>query len=76
VPTPSAAAITVLSEIRASGQRPQALDDAIRAGRIVARDLPPVIADVWLWDYGPTSDLSEADWIQVFRTVGTAWARA
>jgi hypothetical protein len=70
VPAPSPAAITVLSEIRASGHRPQALGDAIRAGRIVAGDLPPVIADIWLWDDSPTSDLSEADWIQAFRTAG------
>jgi hypothetical protein len=70
VPAPSPAAVIVLSEIRASGQRSQALRDAIRADRIAADDLPPVIADVWLWDDSPTSDLSEADWIQAFRTAG------
>lgn len=70
VPPPSSAAITVLSEIRASGNCPQALGDAIRAGSIAADDLPPVIADVWLWDDSPTSDLSETDWTQVFRKAG------
>jgi hypothetical protein len=70
VPTPSPAAITVLSQIRATGQRSRALRDAVQAGRIRAGDLPQIIADVWLWDDSPTSDLSEADWIQVFRTAG------
>ena len=70
VQAPSSAAITVLSEFRASGHRPQALGDAIRAGRIVAGDLPPVIADIWLWDDDQHLDLSEADWIQAFRAAG------
>jgi hypothetical protein len=70
VPPPSPSAITALSDIRESGRGPQALLDALQAGRIAVGDLPPVIADIWLWDDSPTSDLSEADWIQVFRTAG------
>jgi len=66
----SAAGFAVFSEIRTSGQPPLALRDAVRAGRIPASDLPEIIANIWTWDDSPTSDLSEADWLEIFRAAG------
>jgi hypothetical protein len=70
VPRMSADGFAVLSEIRTSGQPPLALCDAARAGRITASDLPEIIANIWTWDDSPTSDLGEADWLEIFRAAG------
>jgi hypothetical protein len=69
VPPMSAAGSTVFSEIRNSGE-PQALRDAFRAGRIPAGDLPEIIANIWTRDDSPTSFLSEAGWLEIFRATG------
>jgi hypothetical protein len=42
----------------------------VQAGRIRAGDLPEMIANTWTWDDSPTSDLSEADWLEIFRAAG------
>jgi hypothetical protein len=63
----SASGFVVFSEIRASGQPPLTLRDAVRAGRIPASDLPEIIANLWTWDDSPTSDLGETGWLEIFR---------
>lgn len=60
----------VLSEMSASGSRPRVLRDAFRAGTVPAADLPELIAFAWTRDDSPTSDISEADWLEIFRHVG------
>jgi hypothetical protein len=70
VPRMSADGFAVFSEIRASGHPPLALHDAVGAGRIPASDLPEIIANIWTWDDSPTSDLGEADWLEIFRAAG------
>lgn len=67
VPRVSADGFAVFSEIRTSRQHPLALCDAVRAGRIPASDLPEIIANIWTRDDSPTSDLAEADWLEIFR---------
>jgi hypothetical protein len=70
VPPMSASGFAVFSEVHTSGQPPLALRDAVRAGRIPASDLPEIIANIWTWDDSPTSDLGEADWLEIFRAAG------
>ena len=70
VPRMSAAGFAVFSEIRTSGQPPLALRDAVRAGRVPVLDLPEIIANIWTWDDSPTSDLGEADWLEIYRAAG------
>lgn len=70
VPPMSASGFAVFSEVRTSGQPPVALRDAVRAGRIPVSDLPEIIANIWTWDDSPTSDLGEADWLEIFRAAG------
>jgi hypothetical protein len=61
---------SVLSEMSPSAQRPRVLLDAWRAGRIPAQDMPELIAFAWLHDDSPTSDISEADWLETFAATG------
>ena len=70
VPPMSADGAAAFSEIRTSGQPPLALRDALRAGRIPASDLPEIITNIWTWDDSPTSDLGEADWLEIFHAAG------
>jgi hypothetical protein len=70
VPRMSPAGSIVLSEIRASPHPPKALHNAWRASRIPLCDLPEMIANTWTWDDSPTSDLGDAQWIEVFRAAG------
>jgi hypothetical protein len=70
VPPMSAEGFAVFSKIRTSGQPTLALRDAVRAGRIPASYLPEIIANIWTWDDSPTSDLGEADWLEIFHAVG------
>lgn len=66
----SATGATVFSEVRTSRHPAQALHDAVHMGRIWDGDLPEMIANTWTWDDSPTSDLSEADWLEIFRAAG------
>jgi hypothetical protein len=70
VPRMSADGFAVFSEIRINGDPPLALRDAVRAGRIPASDLPEIIANIWTWDDSPTSQLGEADWLDIFLAAG------
>ena len=53
-----------------SGSRPRVLRDAFRAGKVPAADLPELIAFAWTRDDSPTSDIGEADWVEIFRRAG------
>jgi hypothetical protein len=70
VPPMSPAGATAFSEIRASKHPPQALWDALQAAKVPVGDLPEMIANTWTWDDSPTSDLSEASWLEIFRAAG------
>jgi hypothetical protein len=70
VPSLSPAGISVLSEMSTSGQRPRVLRDRFREGNLPAGDLPELIAFAWTRDYAPTSDISEADWLEIFHEAG------
>lgn len=70
VPPMSDAAFGVFSRIRYSGNPSRALFVAVRAGGIPPDDLPPIIADLWTRNDSPTADLSEEDWVEVFRAAG------
>lgn len=70
VPPMSADGMTAFSEIRNSRHPPLALRDAHRAKQIPTGDLPAIIADIWTRDDSPTSDLSEAEWLEIFRSTG------
>jgi hypothetical protein len=62
--------MVVLSEVSLSGQRPRVLRDAVSAGRVSDGDLPELIAFAWTRDDEPTSDIGEADWLEIFRRAG------
>jgi hypothetical protein len=70
VPAMSADSAAVFSEIRTTGQPSLALINAVRMGNVPASDLPEIIANIWTWDDSPTSDLGEADWVEIFRAAG------
>jgi hypothetical protein len=70
VPPMSASGFAVFSEVRTSGQPSLALRDAVRANRIPAGEIPEIIANIWTWDDSPTSDLGEADWLEIIRAAG------
>lgn len=58
----------VLADMMPSAQRPRVLRDAIRAGCVPVEDLPELIACAWLRDDSPTSDITESDWTEIFKT--------
>jgi hypothetical protein len=60
----------VFSDMMSSGQRPRVLRDAIRASRVPIQDFPELIAFAWLRDDSPTSDITESDWTEIFKTAG------
>lgn len=66
----SPAGCAVLSRMSGSGSRPRVLRDAFRADEVPAADLPELIAFAWTRDDSPTSDISEADWLEIFRLAG------
>ena len=66
----SEAGIRVLGDMMPSAQRPRVLRDAVRASRVPVDDLPELIAFAWLRDDSPTSDITEPDWTEIFKTVG------
>lgn len=66
----SPAGICVMSEMSGSGQRPRVLRDAVRAGRVPGGGLPELIAFAWTRDDELISDISEADWLEIFRHFG------
>lgn len=70
VPQMSPAGFTVFSEINTAKYLSQALRDAFTAGRIPIGDLPEITANIWTRDDSPTSGISEADWLEVFRRAG------
>jgi hypothetical protein len=70
VPRMSADGFSEFSKIRTGSQPSVALRDAVKAGKIPANDLPEIIANLWTWDDSPTSDLGEADWLEIFRAAG------
>jgi len=70
VPRTSPAGSSVFSEMLNNGDLPCALRDAVKAGKIPAADLPELIAYAWTRYDSPTSGVSEADWVLVFRQAG------
>jgi hypothetical protein len=70
VPAMPADSAAVFSEIRTTEQPSLALRNAVRMGKVPASDLPEIIANIWTWDDSPTSDLGEADWVEIFRAAG------
>jgi hypothetical protein len=70
VPVMSPDGCTMFSAIRASKFPARALLDVVRADRLQLSDLPEIIANVWTRDDSPTSDLSEAGWLEIFRAAG------
>lgn len=70
VPRTSPAGATAFSEINSNESPARALRDAFRAGRVPVGDLPEIIANVWTRNDSPTTDLGEADWIELFRAIG------
>ena len=70
VPQMSPAGFTRFSEINAARYQSQTLRDAFTAGRIPVGDLPEIVANIWTRDDSPTSGISEANWLAVFRQVG------
>jgi hypothetical protein len=66
----SAEGFSVLAEMSPSGQRPRVLLNAFQAGRVPLADLPELIAFAWLRDDSPTSDISEAEWLQIYAASG------
>lgn len=59
-----------MSEMSPSGQRPRILHSAFLDGRVPTADLPELIAFAWLYDDSPTSDLGEAEWINLYNAAG------
>lgn len=70
VPGMSPGGFTVFSGILSAGVPAQALHEAVRAGKVRASDLPEMIASVWTRDDSPTTGLSEAGWVEIFRAAG------
>ena len=70
VPGMSPGAFTVFSGVLSAGVPAQALHEAVRAGKVRASDLPEMIANVWTRDDSPTTGLSEAGWVEIFRAAG------
>jgi hypothetical protein len=70
VPGMSPGAFTVFSGVLSAGVPAQALYEAVRAGKVRASDLPEMIASVWTRDDSPTTGLSEAGWVEIFRAAG------
>ena len=70
VPSMSPGAFTLFSGVLSAGVPAQALHEAVRAGKVRASDLPEMIANVWTRDDSPTTGLSEAGWVEIFRAVG------
>jgi hypothetical protein len=70
VPNLSEAGITVMHQLSVSGERPAVLLRAFRSGMIPSGDLPELIAFAWTRDDSPTSDVSQAAWIEVFDRAG------
>jgi hypothetical protein len=66
----SPAGFTLLSAIRSTRRPARALHDAVTAGHISLSDLPEIVANIWTWNDSPTSDLSEAGWLEIFRQIG------
>jgi hypothetical protein len=62
--------VTVFSEVLSAGAPAMALHEAVRAGKVRASDLPEMIAHVWTRDDSPTTGLSEAAWVEMFRAAG------
>jgi hypothetical protein len=59
-----------MARMSLSSQRPRELLTAFKAGSVPDDDLPELIAFAWTRDDQPTSDVSEADWIEILRHVG------
>jgi hypothetical protein len=66
----SAEGFAVLTQMSPSAQRPRVLHSAFRAGRVPVGDLPELIAFAWLRDDSPTSDLGEAEWLEIYAAIG------
>lgn len=62
--------IMVMHELSVSGHRPVGLLRAFKEGTIPPGDLPELISFAWTRDDSPTSDVSEAAWIEVFERAG------
>jgi len=58
------------NEMSGSGMRPRVLRDAFRTAMIPVDDLPELINFAWTRDDSPTSDISETDWLEIFRHTG------
>ena len=59
----------VMARIQTSANRPTLLNDAFRDDHLLMADLQELIAFVWLYGDSPTSQLSEVDWLSMFRAV-------
>ena len=70
VPGMSPGAFTVFSGVLSAGVPAQALHEAVCADKVRASDLPEMIANVWTRDDSPTTGLSEASWVEIFRAAG------
>jgi len=66
----SPGAFTVFSEVLNAGVPALALHEAVGAGKVRDSDLPEMIANVWTRDDSPTTGLSEAGWVEIFRAAG------
>jgi hypothetical protein len=62
--------IAVMHQLSVSGERPAVLLRTIQSGTIPTGDLPELIAFAWTRDDSPTSGVSEAAWIEVFKRAG------
>ena len=69
-PRLSEAGITVMHQLSVSGERPDVLLRAFQSGAFQSGDLPELIAFAWTRDDSPTSDVSDAEWIEVFERAG------
>jgi hypothetical protein len=67
---PVACFLVTLDGVLGAGVPAQALHDAVRASEVRASDLPEMIASVWTRDDSPTTGLSEAGWVEIFRAAG------
>ncbi len=65
----SVTGMQVMATIRGSASGPTVLSDAFRDGHLRASDLRELIAEAWLWDDSPTSQVPESDWLSMFRAV-------
>jgi hypothetical protein len=70
VPGMSPGGFTVFSGVLGAKVPAQALHDAVRVGKVGASDLPEMIGTMWTRDDSPTTGLSEAGWVEVFRAAG------